>query len=256
MKTIYTITYAYAKTFKQPVSGAAWSFLVTPENNNTQKLISSHFKVIINKNLIEDFNNSKHKTITIKPNKMVSYLNFEAEFKVEIKNKLSHNFEFTTKQIALNYKTISSEAFKQKFKLFLNLNPEESLNNETYSFNQDISIFKNLESLMHATNLSKALKSSEEKLKQFCYLSKLNHIPTRFVSGYFHQNNSFKIHFWATCYLPSFGWIGFDVINKSGINSNYIKISHGATFNDCLPVKTLISSNNYHSKSHQNSQQQ
>nr|WP_262905115.1 transglutaminase-like domain-containing protein [Tamlana sargassicola] len=109
---------------------------------------------------------------------------------------------------------------------------------------------------MHVIHHSNTLKSSEEKLKQFCYLSKLNHIPTRFISGYFHNNNTFNIHFWVACYVPDFGWLGFDVLNKSLTNSNYIKICHGTTFNDCIPVKTLISPNNPESKNHQNSQQQ
>ncbi|KJD32740.1 hypothetical protein PW52_15385 [Tamlana sedimentorum] len=252
----YTITYNYTNSIKQPIQRAAWLFLITPECNSSQRLISSHFKTNINTVLEKVLNDYNAETILVKSNKAVNFINFEAEFKVEITSKKRPDFKSSIKQIALIQRTIASEAFKTKFNQFLKLNSFKNNELLKFNFNKKTSIFSNLQELMRSLYVSEASKSSTETLKAFVYLSKLNQIPARFVSGYFHFKNNFNIHFWAECYVPEIGWTAFNVMHNSLLTTNHIKIAHGTSLSDCDPVKMVISSNETGIKTQQHSQQQ
>lgn len=252
----YTITYNYTKTIKQPIQRAAWLFLISPECNALQTVISSRFKTNINTVLEKVLNNHNAETIVLKADKAVNFINFEAEFTVEITSTKRPDLKYSTKQIALINQNIASEAFKTKFKQFLKLNRFKNDELPKFNFNKQKTIYNNLQDLMHWLYYSEVSKPYTKSLKAFVNLSKLNQIPARFVSGYFYQNNKFNIQFWAECYVPEIGWTAFDVMQNSLHTTNHIKIAHSTSLSDCEPVKMVIPLNETELKTQQNSQQQ
>ena len=68
-------------------------------------------------------------------------------------------------------------------------------------------------------------------------------IPSRYVSGYLllddaeHQT---AMHAWAEAFVPSLGWVGFDVSNGVSPDTKYVRIAQGRDYKDVAPVKGSI----------------
>lgn len=71
-----------------------------------------------------------------------------------------------------------------------------------------------------------------------------NHIPCRYVSGYLNQGSGFvgamQMHAWVEAFIPGAGWIGFDPTNNLVRDSNYVKVCHGADYEECSPIKGVL----------------
>lgn len=80
----------------------------------------------------------------------------------------------------------------------------------------------------------------------FIAMARQNGIPTRYVSGYLNQGKKFQgaafMHAWVEAYLPGWGWLGLDPTNEVLVDDNYIKVSHGADYLDCSPIKGVLKS--------------
>ena len=78
----------------------------------------------------------------------------------------------------------------------------------------------------------------------FIAMARANKIPARYVSGYLNQGKKFLgasfMHAWVEAYVPQLGWVGFDPTNNLLVDENFIKVSHGADYIDCTPVKGVI----------------
>ena len=68
-------------------------------------------------------------------------------------------------------------------------------------------------------------------------------IPSRYISGYLllddieHQT---AMHAWAEAFVPSLGWVGFDVSNGVSPDSKYVRIAQGRDYKDVAPIKGTI----------------
>ena len=68
-------------------------------------------------------------------------------------------------------------------------------------------------------------------------------IPSRYVSGYLlldeieHQT---AMHAWAEAFVPSLGWVGFDVSNGVSPDTKYVRIAQGRDYRDVAPVRGSI----------------
>ncbi len=78
----------------------------------------------------------------------------------------------------------------------------------------------------------------------FIGMARLQNIPVRYVSGYLNPHKKFlgtsQMHAWVEAYLPNVGWMGFDPTNKRVADENYLKVSHGADYADCSPIKGVL----------------
>jgi transglutaminase-like putative cysteine protease len=81
----------------------------------------------------------------------------------------------------------------------------------------------------------------------FLALCRANKIPARYVSGYLNQDTNYTgtsmMHAWAEAHVPTVGWIGFDPTNDVLADENYVKVAHGADYNDCSPIKGILFTN-------------
>jgi len=48
------------------------------------------------------------------------------------------------------------------------------------------------------------------------------------------------MHAWTEAFIPGVGWMGFDPTNNLRVDENYIKVSHGADYTDCAPIKGVL----------------
>ena len=69
-------------------------------------------------------------------------------------------------------------------------------------------------------------------------------IPSRYVSGYlFHRKEdrdrsaADATHAWVECYLPSFGWVGFDPTNDLMTSDRHIRVAVGRDYADVPPTR-------------------
>jgi transglutaminase-like putative cysteine protease len=78
----------------------------------------------------------------------------------------------------------------------------------------------------------------------FISMCRYNGIPARYVSGYLNQGVNFLgnslMHAWTEAFVPGVGWIAFDPTNNLLVDENYIKVSHGADYADCSPIKGVL----------------
>ena len=98
------------------------------------------------------------------------------------------------------------------------------------------------------TTAEEALKLKTGVCQDFAHvfigMARLQNIPVRYVSGYLNPNKKFlgtaQMHAWVEAYLPQVGWVGFDPANKRIADENYLKVSHGADYADCSPIKGVL----------------
>jgi len=101
------------------------------------------------------------------------------------------------------------------------------------------------------TKASDALALSKGVCQDFAHvfiaMARYNGIPARYVSGYLHQGINYVgssfMHAWVEAYVPGMGWIGFDPTNNIMVDEHFIKVSHGADYADCSPIKGVLRTN-------------
>lgn len=68
-------------------------------------------------------------------------------------------------------------------------------------------------------------------------------IPSRYVSGYLlldEVEQQTAMHAWAEAFVPSLGWVGFDVSNGVSPDTKYVRIAQGRDYRDVAPIKGSI----------------
>ena len=68
-------------------------------------------------------------------------------------------------------------------------------------------------------------------------------IPSRYVSGYLFLDQNVEqtaMHAWAEAFIPSLGWVGFDVSNGVAPDSKYLRIAQGRDYSDVAPIKGTV----------------
>ena len=78
----------------------------------------------------------------------------------------------------------------------------------------------------------------------FIALARQLGIPSRYVSGYLFPRTdgeartaNHATHAWAECYLPGFGWTGFDPTNNEDAGEGHIRVAIGRDYADVPPTR-------------------
>lgn len=265
MQFFYTIKYSSENTYENLVYEAFWQFLVIPENNESQELISSNFKTSVDAKIEKSINGLGFKTIRIHSKTTFNSIRFDAEFKLVKKEINPFNFSLSL-DIKDDYKTIDKLLFKVEHESYLTptqLTKLSKKHQNIYVFDENISIVDNLIALnkwvfIHiyfktdvthiGTLLDEIIENRHGVCQDFSHLfiaiSRKNGIPARYVSGYLHQGDGFfgdsQMHAWVEAFVPNVGWIGYDPTNNLLANHNHIKVCHGKDYNDCAPLKGIV----------------
>lgn len=261
----YAITYKAENTYENWVSDAHWQFLIVPEENSSQELISTDFTNSLNAINEPSINGYGFQTIRVHPKKSFKNITFEATSKVIKKEVNPFDFSLSDHHHSI-YRHIESLEFKVDYESFLRKTyfttiPEND--SGLFRFNRSLSIFENLRALNQwtydhiffktevtdvNTTLYEIIKNRhgvcQDFTHLFCALARQNNIPARYVSGYLHQGNGYfgdsQMHAWAEVFIPEIGWMGFDPTNNLIANENHIKVAHGKDYFDCAPLKGVV----------------
>ncbi|WP_282133338.1 transglutaminase-like domain-containing protein [Cellulophaga baltica] len=261
----YSIRYNTTNTYENKVHSAYWQFLIIPETNESQDLITTDFNNSLAAMNEFSINGYGFSTIRVNPRKNFQEITFNAEFKVLKKD--ANPFEFDlSKNIKEDYLRLNSLNFKVDFDQFLKNTPFTTLPDSSmglYQLDDTLSLFDNLQALNTWTYqsiyfkvgvtdvnttidniITKRYGVCQDFTHLFCAIARNNKIPTRYVSGYLHQGNGYfgdsQMHAWAEAYIPTIGWVGFDPTNNVLVASNHIKVCHGKDYQDCAPLKGIV----------------
>ena len=263
----YTIKYQSKNTYENPVLEATWQFLVTPEDNETQEVVSTHFYTSVNARIEDSINGFGFKTNRIYCKTPFDDIEFTAIIKV-YKHKVNP-FDFNLDLLSFeDYQKLDDISFKVLYEPYLKSTRLTHLKKDPKSFFQfdtTKSIFENLTDLntwvykfikfqAGVTNVETCLDDivvikkgvCQDFSHLFCALARANGIPTRYISGYLHQGEGYMgdsvMHAWVESFIPGLGWIGFDPTNQLMANEHHIKVAHGKDYNDCPPIKGVVHS--------------
>ena len=263
MNLEYNIRYTAKNTYENEASKALWQFLIIPENNETQELISDEFINSLKIPVEDSINGYNFRSYKIRPKERFDEVEFEADF--HLIKKVENVFE----KVSLieskdEYQELRSLEFRVDNDVFLRSTDLTKLPHEVeFQFDDKISLFENLQNLNSwikkeftfktnvtdiDTDLNHILEIKQGVCQDFTHLfiaiAKEFGIPSRYVSGYLHQGNGYfgdsQMHAWVECCLPQVGWIGFDPTNNLVAAENHIKVAHGKDYTDCPPLKGVV----------------
>ncbi|WP_047245678.1 transglutaminase-like domain-containing protein [Maribacter thermophilus] len=275
MSKEYTVTYTAENTYENWVDDAFWQFLIIPEENETQDLVSIDFTNSIHAINQFSINGYGFNTIRLHTRKKFKEISFKATFKI-IKSFQDNTRTPSTPSMEEYSRLASTTDFKVDFEKYLRETRLTSIPNSKtglFEFIPSLSIYENLLALNNwtyiylqytagVTDVNTTLDEIIDKkhgvcqdfTHLFCAISKLNGIPARYVSGYLNHESGFfgdsQMHAWAETYIPSLGWVGFDPTNNIVADHNHIKVSHGKDYDDCSPLKGVIYTQGSNKTSH------
>ena len=261
----YSVTYAAENQYESVVNDACWQFLIIPEENDTQELVSLDFYNSLKAINQFSINGFGFKTIRIHPKQKFEEIAFKATFKLIKKEVDPFNFNLLP-NISEDYNSINSFEFKIDFESYLKSTLFTTLpakDENIFIFDTGKSVFENLQHLNHwvffhiyfKTGVTTVNTLLEEVIDNrhgvcqdfahlFCAIARKNNVPVRYVSGYLHQGNNYfgdsQMHAWVEAFVPNVGWVGFDPTNDILANNDHIKVAHGKDYNDCSPLKGVV----------------
>ena len=262
MNLDYHIKYSAVNTYENEADAALWQFLIIPENNDSQELISDSFTNSLKIRTENSINGYNFRTYRIRPNQRFESIEFKADF--HLIKKAENVFEKAAKKVNNEYDVLASLEFRAESDMFLRDTLLTTLPHPVnFKFDKTISIFENLQKLNAwiydefnfktdvtdiDTDLDHILEIKQGVCQDFTHLfiaiAKNFGIPSRYVSGYLHQGNGYfgdsQMHAWIECNIPEIGWIGFDPTNNLLAAENHIKVAHGKDYSDCPPLKGIV----------------
>ncbi len=263
MNLDYNIRYTAKNTYENEASSALWQFLIIPENNETQELVTDEFTNSLKIPVEHSINGYDFRTYRVRPRNSFEEIEFNADFKLT--KKVENIFERVSQLHSEDeYTNLRSIEFRATNDVYLRATDLTTLPRKVdFQFDEAISLFENLQNLNAwikkeftfktnvtdiDTDLGHILEIKQGVCQDFTHLfiaiAKQFGIPSRYVSGYLHQGNGYfgdsQMHAWVECCLPESGWIGFDPTNNLLAAENHIKVAHGKDYTDCPPLKGVV----------------
>ncbi len=270
----YTIEYESNNVYTEPVVEGIFEFNVSPCHDDTQILVDTGVRSSLSESIFNYRNLFGFEISRVRANK--NFKEFHFNYKAVVQKKTTNIPFASVLSIKEELDRIYSGEFYIDHHLYLIKSPLAiiGLYNEDriLQYKQNCSLFEYLsklntyvhKSLTYQKNVTNVHTKAGEALKLkkgvcqdyahiFIAMARANKIPTRYVSGYLNQGKKFLgasfMHAWVEAYIPELGWTGFDPTNNLLVDENFIKVSHGADYTDCAPIKGVIRSNSGETKS-------
>jgi len=270
----YTIEYISTNVYTEPVMEGIFEFNVSPCHDLTQILVDTAIRNSLSESIFNYKNLFGFEISRVKANN--NFKEFKFSYKAIVQKKKTKLPFASTLSLKDELKELYSLDFYIDHHLFIRKSPLADLGAEMQKtgiiYKKDCSLFEFLTELnQHVHKLLAYQKNATTvntkagdalKLKKgvcqdyahiFIALARQNKIPARYVSGYLNQGKKFLgasfMHAWVEAYIPDLGWVGFDPTNNLLVDENFIKVSHGADYSDCTPIKGVLRSNGGENKS-------
>jgi transglutaminase-like putative cysteine protease len=264
---LYQIKYQTENYYDQPVHEAYLEFMIIPCNNENQFCTSYSLKN--NNNIPYQIVNSLYGFRICRYHLFGQYAEFNLTLTASVEKSSFQNNNYKNITINEEQRLLNLIENKIEFKDFLaqtaltniekNLYPTDTAkasNEPVFKYIQRINNFiqYNMQYEIGITNstttANEALQIKKGVCQDFAHIfisiMRTNNIPARYVSGYLNQNGeytgSLAMHAWVEVWLPGTGWIGIDPTNNLFVNDNYLKVAHGADYNDCMSLRGIIRS--------------
>jgi len=261
----YTIKYESFNVYEENVSEAVFDFRVLPCNDGTQVVANSRMYNSIGESIFnfrnlfgfevnriralsgfKEFSFTLNATVQKITTDISDIIFLPRESEIEI---MSSNDFFIEHHLFLQKTAYTSlSAYNRKYILLLIDYPG--------LFDYLISLNKFINSLLtYKTEITDVTTTADDALNiksgvcqdyahLFISMCRQNGIPSRYISGYLNQGKDFigntLMHAWTEAFIPGVGWMGFDPTNNLRVDENYIKVSHGADYTDCAPIKGVL----------------
>lgn len=272
----YIIQYDSINVYEKKVTEAIFDFRVLPCNDYSQIVAQYKISNSIGADLFTFKNLFGFEVKRIRTTKSFNEFNFSLHSIVQKSEMEMENYQFLLK--AEEKEILSSHLFFIDHHLFLQKTPYTYMSAENQGLILKSDDFDGIYFYLIALNryvnelLSYELDTTDVKttadqsvkLKSgvcqdythvFIAMCRYNGIPARYISGYLNQGMDFigntLMHAWAEAFVPGVGWIGFDPTNNLRVNEHYIKVSHGADYDDCSPIKGVLKTKGKNKTSYQ-----
>ncbi|WP_372975899.1 transglutaminase family protein [Muriicola sp.] len=265
MSLEYRIAYKAENQYEHPVKEARWQFLITPYEEDGQKVTALSFENSLNFPYEVSTNAYGFTTMRILAKEEFDRISFEASFSVikTATNPFDFDLPLNPAEDLERYRNLH---FRVEYEPFLRRTPLTTLQEEHSSFfeyRKEKTVFENLVDLnrwvfekifytpgvTHVdTTLDDIVENRHGVCQDFAHLfaavARQFGIPCRYVSGYLHQGNGYfgdsQMHAWNEAFIQDVGWIGFDPTNNILAGENHIKVAHGKDYADCAPLKGIL----------------
>ncbi len=270
----YTIEYSSTNVYTEPVTEGIFEFNVSPCHDFTQILVDTAVRSTISESIFNYKNLFGFEISRVKATN--NFKEFRFSYKAMVEKKTSKLPAGSVVSLKEELEAMSSSEFYIEHHLFLRKSSLTCIENDNHNkilvYKRNIPVFdylvqlngyvhkliayqKNVTSI--STKADDALRIKKGVCQDYAHIfismARHNKIPARYVSGYLNQGKKFLgasfMHAWVEAYVPELGWVGFDPTNNLLADENFIKVSHGADYNDCAPIKGVLRSNGGDNKS-------
>ena len=270
----YIIEYNSSNVYSETIMEGVFEFNVSPCHDFTQILVDTAVRSSLSESIFNYKNLFGFEISRVKANN--NFKEFKFSYKAIVqkkKTKLPFASPLTIKE---EIDAMMSNDFYIDHHLFLIKSSLACIGDKNkglvLNFKKDSSVFDYLSKLnthvnkllLYQKNATTVATKADDALKLkkgvcqdyahvFIGMARANKIPARYVSGYLNQGKKFLgasfMHAWVEAFVPELGWVGFDPTNNLLVDENFIKVSHGADFIDCTPIKGVLRSNGGENKS-------
>jgi transglutaminase-like putative cysteine protease len=273
---LYTIEYQSQSQYSEDVLEGIFEFNVRPCSDESQILIEEATKNSFMEGIFSFKNLFGFEINRIR--KADKFKEFIYTYRARVQKKKMRIPSKSIMTVKDEREAMASPEFYIDHHLFLRKSPLTTIQNENLGkvleLKDSTSIFEYLMKLNHyvhmmlayTKNVTSTSTTADDAIllkKGVCqdyahiFIAMARHqgIPARYVSGYLNQGKKFQgaafMHAWVEAYLPGWGWIGLDPTNELLVDDNYIKVSHGADYLDCSPIKGVLKSSCENKNSYQ-----
>jgi transglutaminase-like putative cysteine protease len=273
---LYTIEYHSQSHYSEEVNEGIFEFNVSPCSDESQIVIEEASKNSFMEGIFQFRNMFGFEIKRIR--RADKFKEFAYTYRARVqkrKPRLPHKSVVSSKE---EREEMNAPEFYIDHHLFLRKSPLTSIKPDNLvkvlELKENSSVFEYLMKLNHyvhmlftyTKNATTTQTTADEALRLqkgvcqdyahvFIAMARLNGIPARYVSGYLNQGKKFQgaafMHAWVEAYLPGWGWLGLDPTNEVLVDDNYIKVSHGADYLDCSPLKGVLKSSCENKNSYQ-----
>lgn len=272
----YTIEYHAHNAYTDKVTEGIFEFNISPCNDQTQILVSHEIRNSLSESLYTYRNHFGFEINRVRAQK--EFDDFKFAYKAVVQKRKVRLTSASVWSPEEEQQLLASKTFFIDYHLYLVKTSYTQLSNahlkEIPRLKKDQTIFDYLvelngyvhKSLTYQKNITDVYTRADEAMNLgkgvcqdythlFLAMARANRIPCRYISGYLNQGKKFLgtsfMHAWVEAFIPGLGWTGFDPTNHLLVDENFIKVSHGADYADCSPLKGVLRTNGEHKTSYQ-----
>ncbi|PIB36098.1 hypothetical protein BFP72_12180 [Reichenbachiella sp. 5M10] len=279
----YQVSYQTQNSYEYPVNEALFALLVLPAADEYQSFVSFTVQNNIGEGHYLQPNLHGFDQLMIRASGEFTALSLQVDCQVEVaeinpyeqaeepnvqENELLNSIGFKIDHHAFLAPTRTTSIIREQLPVLMHQASGQSCSDFLNQINryifENFSFYEGVNSLLSTPSSTLETRAGvcQDFAQLFIATCRANGIPARYVSGYLNQGEghigSAMMHAWVEALIPGVGWQGYDPTNNLLRDSHYIKVCHGVDYEDCSPIRGVLSTqgDNFTSYTVQVTQQQ